>query len=194
MATRDVRDTLQVYLQDVARAYDSAQHEPCNPLVARCYRALMWELWQQFTVLRAFTRVTFTNVDPYGNSREMHESIDHGSLSVYRTADLPVDHPFSALAPNGETYNSVFRAVHDGFAHYPERLGFGMVGEFRAYLAHTRLLTFDASRALFTETCGQNAWYHCGPRPKTYAPQIATLLPTSLIARASRLGDDYATT
>lgn len=179
---------LHAYLRRVAHDYEHATHEPFNPVVARCYRALTWELWQQFRVLKAFTRVSFTDTDPYGSSAEMFESIDRGSLSVFRTAELPADHPFAAIAPNGETYNSIFRAVHDGFAHYPERNSFGIVGEYRAYCAHVRLLTFDASRALFTETVGQNAWYHFGSRshetPKPYARQLATVFPFHLVAQA----------
>ena len=173
------------YLTSVAHAYERAQHTPIDPSTIHAYGALKTELWAQFQVLQAFVRVTFTEHDPYGSSQEMFESIAHGSLSVYgNTRGVPIDHPLAGMAPNGQIFNNIFRAVHDGLAHYPERNSFSMKGEFKAYLAHCRLLSHDAQRALFTETVGQNAWYHFGPMStlggKVFAEQKATLLPFSL--------------
>lgn len=178
--------TLPDYLQRVARDYDAAEHSPSHLSTLAHYATLKRELWNQYRVLEAFTRVTFTTTDPYGSSREMFESLDRGSLSVYSVADLPNGHPFSEVAPNGQLFNTIFRAVHDGFAHYPERNSFGMVGEYRAFLAHCRLLSYISQLALFTETVGQNAWYHFGPRahetPKPFAEQKAVILSPELFA------------
>lgn len=182
--------TLDDYLRTVASVYESARHAPKDAYTRHCYYQLKRDLWAQFNVLNAFTRVTFTTTDPYGSSREMFESLDRGSLSVYSVADIPSDHPFSERAPNGETFNSVFRAVHDGLAHYPERNSFGKLGEFKAFLAHCRLLGWDSQRALFTETIGQNAWYHFGPKlldRRAFAEQKVTILPFPLFATHERI-------
>jgi hypothetical protein len=177
---------LDTYLAAVSDAYDALPHEPTSELVALCYRELKTELWWQYQLLSAFVRVSFTAVDPYGGSREMFDSVEHGSLAVYTVADLPAGHPFAEATPNGQLYNTVFRAVHDGLAHFPERNSFGKVGEFKAYLAHRRMLVSPLARwALATETIAQNAWFHMHSR--TFAPQKATLLPLTLVSESTRV-------
>lgn len=180
---------LDDYLRTVARVYDAARHEPELWWVHTYYAHLKCELLSQFDLLSAFVSVSFTDVDPYGGSAEMFESVRRGSLAVYTGANMPSDHPFTELAPAriGQNYNTVFRAVHDGLAHYPERNSFGKLGEFKAFRAHARLLSWEAIQALFTETVAQNSWYHFGPNPKSFAPQRATILPETLIRQALNL-------
>ena len=182
---------LEHYLRYVASEYERAEHRPNDAYTRFCYYTLKRDLWAQFDVLKVFARVTFTATDPYGGSREMFESLGRGSLSVYNVADIPSDHPFAERAPNGETFNTIFRAVHDGLAHYPERNSFGKLGEFKAFRAHCRLLGRDAQRALFTETVGQNAWYHFGPLAehgrRYFAEQKATILPVIVFNTHERI-------
>lgn len=181
-----MRETLRL----IASVYDRARHEPARLDVVRCYAALRVELWQQYRQLLCAVDVEFTTVDPYRTSAAMHADIDRGRLKVYTGADLPVDHPMTARMPNGETLNSVFRAVHDAVAHYPTRLGFGPRGESLAFRAHAYLLGPDAIRAVATETLAQNAWFNYGPYSalpvsgRPFAPQKATLLPDDLINAA----------
>lgn len=165
-------------LDRITDAYACMAHTPHARDVWRAYSMLSSELWQQFA--RLPMHVTFTDTDPYATSHEMHTACDRGHLAVYRGADLPDAHPLSFLAPNGETFNSIFRAVHDGMAHRFGRYGFGVEGELCAFRVHwhSLLLTPPAQHALATETLGQTAVY---ARTKTFAAQKAGLLPLSLI-------------
>jgi hypothetical protein len=182
---------LDALLQDVAQAYEALEHSPQQVQTALAYRQLTGQLYAQFEVLRAFVAVNFSDRDPYLSSAHMFANIEKRRwFSVYTVAEMPEDHPFAAVSPyEGQVVNSIFRAVHDGIAHYPGRHSFGKVGEFRAFQAHCRLLTPVARMALATETLGQNAWYHYGRKetPEMYAPQKAALLPPEMIRRALEL-------
>lgn len=182
--------TLEDFLRDVAREYDALPvvgfHVP--------YAQLKKELAAQFELLHAYVAIQFVNDDPYRDSAKMFEDIEYcHSLFVYRTAYLPSGHPFTEThEPTGECYNTIFRAVHDGLAHYPKRHNFGMLGEFLAFRAHCRLLSPLAQWAVATETLGQNAWYHFAPGrigPKTFASQKYALLSRATVDRA--LTEDF---
>lgn len=166
-------------LLPLADAYTRMPSTPNARYVRDAYALLCRELWWQFA--RLPMRVTFSDTDPYANSHDMHTACDRGQLRVYRGVDMPADHPFARTAPNGERWNSVFRAVHDGMAHRVGRYGFGARGEVCAFRAHWHSLTLTprAQWALATETLGQTAVYTC---TKTYAEQKAGLLPFSLVA------------
>jgi hypothetical protein len=182
------------YLEQVANAYDALPPADAGrgmyaTETERCYVALCRELLAQFDVLRAFVDVQFTESDPYANSASMFVDLQHyRTLRVFAGGEpIPAYHMLSSIAlPSGHTYNHVFRAVHDGLAHYPGRYSFGPIGEYRAFLAHARLLSPDAIRALATETLGQNAYYNVH---KAYAPQKFALLPQALIMRAFLFAD-----
>lgn len=175
----------------VSALYRALPHAPNRPLVRDSYAALKAELWDQFQLLSAFAAIEFTTIDPYPpcdivncalphGSAAMFEDLTMGRLSVYTVAVLPVNHPFADLAPNGQTYNSVFRAVHDGLAHYPGRHGFGPVGEYRAWLAHRKLIRSPlALGALAMETVGQTAVYTTTGH---YAEQKANILAPSSVS------------
>jgi hypothetical protein len=151
------------------------------------YGRLQAELWAQFETLRAFVSVEFTPVDPYKNSAEMFRSIsEFRTLFVYTGGNPLAGHPMASIAPNGQSWNNVFRAVHDGFAHFPDRNNFSMTGELRAFRAHCDLLSPDARLALATETIGQNLTYHLGSNPKTFPPQKALILPADLVETVYR--------
>lgn len=178
------------FLKDVAREYDALPIEGFRAP----YEQLMRELSAQFDVLSAFVHVSFTNRDPYLTPGHMFMDISqYRRLSVYRTAELPSGHPFlSVHGPTGETFNSIFRAVHDGLAHFPGRYPFTRAGEFDAFRAHCRVLSPIAQWAIATETLGQNAWYHYAPNrigPKTFAPQKYALLSRETVTRA--LTEDF---
>lgn len=176
-------------LGTVARYYGAMVHAPdCQP-VAHAYTVLCAELWRQFEDMTDFIGVGFTDKDPYTGSMALFQDINqYGLFRVYTGgADLPAGHPLARTAPNGQTYNTIFRAVHDGLAHYPIRASFSVAGELQAFERHYRMLSPLAGHAIATETLGQNAWFNFGPhadlpvRTRPYAPQKATLLPLSLI-------------
>lgn len=180
-------ETLAPFMLEVAAEYRALQHTPHAHDVHRAYDALKTELWRQYQTIPF--AVSFEDTDPYSSSKHMFERIaTTGCLRVYRYADLPHAHPFAEVAPNGETFNSVFRAVHDALAHYPERNSFSLVGEFKAYRAHVRLMSDGnmqlAAHALMTETIGQNAQYHFGAVDREFAQQVAALLPRSLFVHS----------
>ena len=189
---------LSAYLTRVASAYAAARHEPEDATVTRCYRAFTSAIEAQYRALCAFVDVRFVASDPYTLSAPMWADLSRGRLSVYTFAELPSAHPMRAAIPydGGEiAINLAFRAVHDAFAHYPERLHHDGLDaepgydEFRAFRAHVRLMAgnADAIRALFTETVAQNATYHYGAHPGTFAAQRACVLPEALILQALTL-------
>jgi len=184
-----VTPTLTHFLSEVAEHYDALPLSDNSTATRRCYAALCHELDAQFFVLTSFVRVRFVAINPYQTSRHMFEDIEkHRNLDVFTGGEaLAPTHLFSATALSGWTYNLVFRAVHDGLAHYPGRNSFSPTGEFRAFVAHTRILSPDAVRALATETLGQNAYYNVAKR---YAPQKFALLSPSVIMRALSLVGD----
>lgn len=187
---------LPAYLARVAAEYDQLHHEPHTPIVRLAYAALCEALAVQFNVLSSLMAVRFTTVDPYPSSAAMFADCDQERLSVYTVADLPINHPLAMTHEDtGQTYNSIFRAVHDGLAHYPERFPFNYRGEFAAFKAHARMLAGNvpAIHALATETLGQNAWYNFGREncrqralglAPHYAPQHASLLPWYTVREA----------
>lgn len=176
----------------LARAQDTLVHSPEQLPISLAYRELKRALADQFQIVQAFVNVEFVSVDPYADSLQMFGDIRYRHrLKVYIGADMPRTHPLAATHPaTGQTYNVIFRTVHDALAHYPERLAFGPIGEFRAFQAHARLLRGNtgAIHALATETLGANAWFNFGPRshetPKPFAPQVADLLPWPMIVEA----------
>ncbi len=168
-------------LQEVADYYERATPILSDETMRARYARLHSELWAQFHTLRAFVNVEFTAIDPYKNSADMFRSIaDYHTLFVYTGSQPPTGHPMADFAPNGQTWNSIFRAVHDGLAHYPARHSFSLRGELRAYRAHCRLLSRDARHALATETIGQNCTYHFGRQSVGFPPQKSILLPEDL--------------
>lgn len=172
---------------DVSAAYDAATHAPETERVEQAYGAFARAIVAQYDVLRAHITIQHVTYDPYQNAEQMFAYV-HGwrSLAVYRGSDMPVDHPMRAHSAHYDLeLNDLFRAVHDGFAHFPERNDFSAEGEFRAFKAHARLIgesNWDAIRALFTETMGQHAWLRM--HGDQYAPQKAVVLADSLIVRA----------
>ena len=182
---------LDMLLRTVAYHYAEMHHAPDTLRVEASYDAFKRSLLWQWDVLVSFVSVEFVEVDPYASSSAMFEDIwKRSRLRVYVSAELPINHPLVDIhRPTGQTFNTVFRAIHDGLAHYPGLHSFGPLGEFRAFKAHARMLGTDylAIMALATETLGQNAYYHCGPLPGTFAPQKAGILPSSIVAMALKL-------
>lgn len=175
---------LPAFLARVAAEYDALSHRPEDTHVRACYDALCDALAPQFALLAAQVQIRFTAVDPYPSSAAMFADLDAGRLSVYTVADLPTRHPLMRVHPaTAQPYNVIFRAVHDGLAHYPGRFGFGPKGEFQAFKTHCRMMVGNvaAMHALATETLGQNAWYQSR---LTFASQKAALLPWLTVRQA----------
>lgn len=196
------RDSLT---REIARAYAQAepwqtpytpQHSVFTHLprvhIYRTYQALHRALRPQLETLRAFVDITVTDTDPYRDSATMFEDIRaNRHLAVFAGGTLPAGHPMAdtalLLSDRSISWNIVFRAVHDGLAHYPGKRSFSPVGEWRAFQAHAALIGHsnrEALHALFTETLAQNCVYQL---TGMFAEQKAVLLPYELVQRALAL-------
>jgi hypothetical protein len=185
---------LPAFLTRVASEYDALPHVPHDATVRVCYDALCEALDAQFATLSGLVDIRFTAVDPYPTAQHMFNDVgNHSRLYVFTGSDMPDNHPLQAGSRYGFTYNELFRAIHDGLAHFPERNNFSAYGEFRAFRAHCRLLAGNvrAMHALATETLGQNAWCNFGEVNRNleqvdqrFAEQKAGLLPWSTVRQA----------
>ena len=125
---------------------------------------------------------------PYANSREMLDDVAKGHLYYYKTVnpkdpgsfgqtegeqelssrnnpmleDIGKDVKDSDGNVHKQTYNDIFRAVHDYFGHGKEGYQFGWHGEYNAWRQHARTFSDDAQSALASETTGQNSWQNFG--------------------------------
>ena len=191
----------------IADAYDGIKHDPNNPDVKSAYGALINETNQQFSDLLDNGLQISANKpgeSPYKNSEEMHKDIkDNNHLSFFPTeqgfgeGDSPKDHPMLAatkfeLEGKPLLANDVFRVVHDINGHNRgEPSGFGPKGEHQAFLTHKQMFSPEATKALFTETAGQNNWVNFGPFGKQnrkdpantkFSDQKAGLFPNEIIS------------
>jgi hypothetical protein len=62
-----------------------------------------------------------------------------------------------------QTFNDLFRGVHDILGHSAEGFQFGPRGEENAYRSHASMFSPLARQAMATETRGQNSWLNYGP-------------------------------
>ena len=65
--------------------------------------------------------------------------------------------------PYKQTYNDLFRGVHDILGHGAEGFQFGPQGEENAYRSHAVMFSPMARQAMATETRSQNSWVNFGP-------------------------------
>ena len=65
--------------------------------------------------------------------------------------------------PYRQTYNDLFRGVHDILGHGAEGFQFGPRGEENAYRSHAVMFSPLARQAMATETRTQNSWVNFGP-------------------------------
>lgn len=173
---------------EIARIYHESKHDPTDPRVKAAYDALKSETKAQFDHLRA-TGLKFepTVEDPYKSAGEMMTDIrDNNRLKVYTGgADLPKDHPLAEVDPKtGQTYNTLFRWVHDAYGHAAGGNDFSENGEKSATEAHAQMYSDAARPAMRAETEGQTSWFFHNPdvaagktQPGEFAAQKATILP-----------------
>ena len=195
----------------VADAYEAMKHNPESPKTKAAYEALKTETKAQWDAAEkaGYKFEPWTKPgQPYANSAEMAADVrDNKHLYYFPGGDIPKDHPLADVDPKtGETYNNIFRAVHDLFGHAKNDYEFGPRGEENAFLAHSRMYSDKAVPALLSETKGQNSWVNFGPHlrdengnvpvrgetgyvPPTerpFAEQKAGLLPDNLVRESVR--------
>ena len=155
----------------VADAYDLMKHNPDDPKVKASYDALIRETKAQWDAAKAagYTLEPWPHPgQPYADSgspsKAMAEDVRNNKhLYYYTGGEVPENHPLSGTDPaTGETYNNIFRAVHDLFGHAKNGYEFGPRGEENAFLAHSKMYSDEAVPALLSETKGQNSWVNFG--------------------------------
>jgi hypothetical protein len=191
----------------LADLYEQLQHAPHSPEVQAAYQAMKAEVLAQYRHLKAagYQLLPWQQAgQPYQNSQEMRADVlNNKRLHYFTGGDLPSDHPLAEVEPeSGQTFNDLFRAVHDVFGHALYGNQFGPRGEEHAWRAHASMFSPLARRAMTTETRGQNSWVNFGPHlrgphgqvagpgepghvpppQRPYAPQKAGLLPPEHIS------------
>lgn len=189
--------------------YDNCPLWPDDDMTLRRYKAFNEEILGQFRILLDCglqVRPWLNAGQPYANSDALRRGVARTNcLFVYLTSEghgSPEDvgkivstHPMLIKSPirlDGVpfTYNDLFRAVHDAFGHILFANSFGVVGELRAALCHSRAFSNMAIPVLLAETVGQISWYYFEPTgyrrvsaDRRYPPQKPAALPTELQAR-----------
>lgn len=173
---------------ELANIYDAAKHDPNNPRVKAAYDALKSETLAQFHHLRDDLGLKFKpqTEDPYLSAGDMMTDIKkNNQLKVFSGSGPGADHPLSATEPTtGETYNTLFRWVHDAMGHAAGGNDFSENGEKSATEAHAQMYSDAARPAMRAETEGQTSWFFHNPevqagraKPGAFAAQKATILP-----------------
>lgn len=152
--------------KQMADAYDELVHDPQDPGVRKAYDAFIRQTKAQFDHAKAagYRLEPWTQSgQPYQTSKEMIDDVRNNHHLWYFTGgDMPSDHPLAKVEPEtGQTYNDLFRGVHDLYGHAKGGYEFGPRGEENAFLSHKDMYDDEAYPALRTET-GQNAWVNYG--------------------------------
>jgi hypothetical protein len=179
----------QEALRAVALIHENARHAPADLTVSVAYRFFCEDILSQYAHLLEARGIsfTFTDTDPYQSSADMRADLAEGKLRVYTLADLPSDHPLAQQTPFGQSYNVLFRAVHDVYGHGDTGSGFGPMGELAAFREHAKRFRALSISALAAETLAQSAWVNFGPHnpeklppsERPYAEQKAYAFPIS---------------
>lgn len=145
---------------EIKKEYDKLKSDNSkDPVVKRAYEQLAKEVVAQYNYMTKVLGidVVFTENDPYENSEAMMADVyDNNRLVVFKGGE---PHPFlDKKDADGISINEKFRAVHDYFGHAIEGNQFGAIGEERAWIAHSKMFSPLARRAMTTETRGQNSW------------------------------------
>ena len=208
-----------------ADAFDAMQHDPQNPEVKAAYEQFKREILAQYEHAIGRGGIKFSpwmqEGQPYRNSADMRRDVrDLHHLWFFPTVSPTQEKSFGdtggdldpAVNPLVErtghtidgykmTVNDALRAVHDFFGHAAEGNEFGPAGEFNAWMAHARMFSPLAMKALTTETSGQNSTVNFGshlrrqdgslpkpgepdyihPRDRPFAEQKIGILPDDIL-------------
>lgn len=158
-----------------------------DPAVREAYDQLVKETEAQYDYIvnDLGINVEFIESDPYDNSTHMFSDIfENNNLRVFKGGE---PHAFLSVAgADGITANEKLRAVHDYFGHTVEGNEFGGIGEERAWVAHSKLFSPLAQKAMTTETKGQNSWVNNDPVNKQ---ALADMKAGNDLIRVGRVAD-----
>lgn len=146
----------------LADAYEALEHRPNDPAVKRSYDALVRQVKAQWDHAKAAGYVLEPwnrEGQPYDSSDDMMNDVRQNKHLWYFTGgDMPADHPLAKEdSESGETYNNMFRGIHDLYGHAKGGYQFGPRGEHNAWLAHCEMFDEEAQPAMTTESAAQNS-------------------------------------
>lgn len=184
--------------QRIAQVYESTPPMHDDPEVQRAYEAFNRETEEQFHTLisKGYSIEPWRGEgQPYKNSAEMREDVRKNKHLYYFETEVSdasgtPTHPL--ITP---LQNDMFRAVHDIVGHAWRGNEFGPNGEENAWMAHSRLYSPEAQRAMTTETRAQNSavnfgkdgeWNRANPGQTRYVEQKAMILPDEFLPEAAR--------
>lgn len=172
--------------RQIAEAYEALPRVDTSPQTVRSYQAFRNEVADQYKYMtdELGVKVEFTTADPYPNSTAMMDDVRQGRLRVYSGGGRPNPLLGEVDPATGQSYNNMFRAVHDFFGHSAHGNQFGKYGEEMAWHAHSRMFSPEAQPAMTTETRGHNAFFNQAARnrdlpvsERQFAEQKQGLLP-----------------
>jgi Protein of unknown function (DUF3293) len=156
---------------DIADAFDKMKHDPNDPAVKASYDALKKDINKQwdYATNKLGIKIEPTDAAPYvftkGDKpaeKQLFDDVNNNKhLGVFRGGNpLQEGHPLAEVDPKtGETYNTMFRAIHDLFGHVAQGHDFSEAGEESAWNAHMQMMDPVARPAMTTETRGQTSWF-----------------------------------
>lgn len=181
------------FAKRVADWFESAKVDYNDPEMLAAYQQFGRETLDQYNYLRSqgYEIIPWAGEgQPYADSEDMIEDLrENKRLFYFKTINpeeansfgsdpaafqealkrnpLLADSGVEVLDSNGEpyrqTYNDLFRGVHDILGHGAEGFQFGPRGEENAYRSHAVMFSPLARRAMATETRAQNSWVNFGP-------------------------------
>ena len=176
--------------RETADYFEMTPHGPQNEDVKKSYESMKRDVERQwdYATQEMGVQLVPTSRDPYKNSEEMMKDVrENGRLYYYTGGDVPADHPLAAISPKtGQSYNNMFRAVHDLFGHATHGNQFGPAGERRAFIAHSQMMEPQTVPALAFETHAQNSWFNYGKHLRNEKGYVAKKGETGYIAPAMR--------
>ena len=181
------------FAKRVANWFESAKSNYDDPKTIAAYRQFGKETKDQYQYLvdNGYTITPWAGEgQPYADSADMLDDVRNNKrLYYFKTInpkeaasfgsdpaalqeaisknitleDAGIEVPDSDGNPYKQTYNDLFRAVHDILGHSAEGFQFGPRGEENAYRSHAVMFSPIARQAMATESRAQNSWLNFGP-------------------------------
>ena len=178
-AVDTVSPELSELFKVIANIQEGATHTPNSPQTKDSYKALVEETVAQYKMFGDLQIIPYEGEgEPYANSAEMMADVrDNNRLFFFMTengfgedtiGEIDFEHPLleqsEFINSQGDPmlYNDLFRVVHDIFGHTQQGFSFGPLGEYNAFLEHSRMYSDSAVPALAAETLAQNVWFNYG--------------------------------
>ncbi len=153
---------LAAFIERAAYLQTGTSHKPKS--VESSYSAFRQTNRDLFLDIPDEINISFVAVNPYATSKHLFRDIEQSKqLLIFSGGLLAGNHPL-AITDYGicenPTANLIFRAVHDYYGHFLNRIGFDIESELRTAIMQEKLLPEIALDALLCETVLQSAVYH----------------------------------